>query len=204
MIFSKAYWNERYAKHQDSWDIGEISTPLREYFKQLEDKEQKILIPGCGNAYEALYLHNQGFSQIYILDYSAFVINLFKEQHPCFPRKHILCEDFFEHKGEYDLIIEQTFFCALDPGQRPAYAEQMYRLLRPEGKLTGLLFDRDFSVNPPFGGSKAEYLQYFQPYFNIRKMEECYNSIEPRKGSELFMILEKRINPVLQPAGPNP
>jgi len=55
------YWENRYQNQQTGWDIGEISSPLKAYIDQLEDKSIKILIPGAGNAYEAEYLFLNGF-----------------------------------------------------------------------------------------------------------------------------------------------
>ncbi|MDX1544111.1 MAG: SAM-dependent methyltransferase, partial [Christiangramia sp.] len=45
------FWSTRYRDNRTGWDIGYISTPLKEYIDQLEDKELKILIPGAGNSY---------------------------------------------------------------------------------------------------------------------------------------------------------
>ena len=91
--------------------------------------------------------------------------------------------------GKYDIIIEQTFFCAIDKERRREYFDRMYNLLKPNGKLVGLLFDDSFSRDyPPYGGSKTEYVEYFEPYFNIKVFEVSYNSISSRKGRELFMI----------------
>ena len=53
------------------WDIGYPSTPLKEYIDQLKDKSITILIPGCGNAYEAAYLFERGFKQVTLVDLSA-------------------------------------------------------------------------------------------------------------------------------------
>ena len=55
------FWSARYQQGNTGWDIGEISTPLKEYIDQLENMELKILIPGAGNSYEAEYLFNSGF-----------------------------------------------------------------------------------------------------------------------------------------------
>ncbi len=56
MTLDKTYWKYRYQQKQTGWDIGFASTPLVTYFDHLNDKDIKILIPGCGNAYEAEYL----------------------------------------------------------------------------------------------------------------------------------------------------
>ena len=99
--------------------------------------------------------------------------------------------DFFEHQGEYDLIIEQTFFCALPPTMRQKYVWKMHQLLANKGKIAGLLFNRTFESGPPFGGSQEEYNLLFQQAFNFLKMEVCQNSATPRAGSELFIELQK-------------
>ncbi|HXH19987.1 MAG TPA: hypothetical protein VNJ07_12995 [Chitinophagales bacterium] len=36
------------------------------------------------------------------------------------PVVRLIHRDFFKHQGRYDLIIEQTFFCAINPKPRPA------------------------------------------------------------------------------------
>ncbi|HSN47416.1 MAG TPA: hypothetical protein VLR29_01515, partial [Flavobacterium sp.] len=100
--------------------------------------------------------------------------------------------DFFAHKGKYDLIVEQTFFCALSPAMRQNYVSKMHQLLSGNGKLVGLLFNKTFEAGPPFGGSKKEYEQLFKDYFDIKIMETCRNSIPPRAKSELFVEFEKK------------
>ena len=45
---------------------------------------------------------------------------------------------------------------------------------------------------PPFGGSEQEYKGLLNNYFEIKTMETCYNSINPRKGNELFINLKKK------------
>ena len=55
------FWNQRYLENDTGWDIGYISTPIKEYFDQINNKKLKILIPGGGNSYEAEYLYKKGF-----------------------------------------------------------------------------------------------------------------------------------------------
>lgn len=193
MDLSKDYWDNRYSTNDTGWDIGYISTPLKHYIDQLEDKSIRILIPGGGNAYEAEYLWQQGFKNTFLLDISPLPLDNFSKRVPSFPKTHLLCEDFFQHKAQYDLVLEQTFFCAIDPSLRSSYAKQMHDLLKTGGKLVGLLFDDKLNNDkPPFGGTKEEYIGYFKPYFDLRVFETAYNSITPRMGRELFIILVKR------------
>lgn len=193
--FDAEYWNKRYDSADTHWDMGKVSPPLQEYFDQLTNKEEAILIPGCGNAYEAHYLLNKGFTNVTLIDISDKLIDkLWEQLGVAYEGKiRIINEDFFELKGEYDLIVEQTFFCALDPSLRKDYAHKVHELLKPGGKLVGVLFNREFEgkTEPPFGGNKEEYIHLFSPLFKLNTMEPCYNSIVPRAGFELFVIMQK-------------
>ncbi|MFK7787435.1 MAG: methyltransferase domain-containing protein [Crocinitomicaceae bacterium] len=190
------YWTNRYENESTGWDLGSISEPLRQYFDQLEDKGLKILIPGAGNAYEAEYLFRSGFYNTHIVDISSIPLGNFKQRMTEFPSQQIIHGDFFELKDQYDLIIEQTFFCSFPPVDnfRKRYAEKMSDLLRPGGKLVGLWFDiplKDDLSKRPFGGSKEEYESILGEYFTIHTLNKCYNSISGRDGDELFGIFMK-------------
>ena len=191
--FDKTYWESKYNDEATGWDIGYASAPLVDYFKQLTNKKLKILIPGGGNCYEAEYLFEQGFENVFVIDIAEQPLKNLKARFPDFPDNQLIHDDFFNLEGKYDLIVEQTFFCALDPVLRKKYADKMYDLLAEKGKLAGLLFDYELTdEGPPFGGSSAEYLQLFSEKFTIKKLERCYNSIQPRAGRELFFIFEKK------------
>jgi thiopurine S-methyltransferase len=188
----KEFWDKRWENKETGWDVGTISTPLKTYIDQITDKNIRILIPGCGNSYEAEYLNEIGFKNVYIIDISDYAVASFKKRCPDFPLEQILCDDFFELKDTFDLIIEQTFFCAINPEMRKAYVEQMFQLLQPNGKLVGLMFDFPLDAGPPFGGSIEEYKELFAEKFIIAKMEKCNNSIEPRAGRELWVSFIKK------------
>lgn len=193
-MINRNYWQNRYQAKETSWDAGEITTPIKEYIDQLIDKSITILIPGCGNAHEAAYLWKQGFKNIFILDYVAEPLNNFIKQFPDFPKDHLILKDFFELNEKFDLIIEQTFFCALDPSLRTDYVKKMHSLLNPSGKLVGVLFKNNFEKEgPPFGGNETEYKQLMNNFFKIKSMGECYNSIPTRKDNEFFIICISKI-----------
>jgi len=193
MELDKDFWNNRYVGNQIGWDIGYPSTPLKEFIDTLEDKSIRILIPGCGNAYEAEYLHQLGFENVFVIDLAPLALEGFSKRVSEFPKDHLILGNFFEHEAEYDLILEQTFFCALNPELRSDYAKKMSELLAPKGKLAGVMFNFPLTEKgPPFGGSIAEYHGYFENYFEAISLKPCENSIKPRQGSELWVELRKK------------
>lgn len=193
IILDKAFWDNRYLMEQTGWDIGEVSPPLKGYFNQLKDKTISILIPGCGNAYEAGYLMEMGFENVTLIDISGILVKELQRKfvHYLDKRLHIMEGNFFTLHQKFDLIIEQTFFCTIEPLLRRQYVSKMFELLNPGGKLVGLLFNRDFGGGPPFGGSLNEYRELFWKDWEIKTLAPCYNSIAPRAGSELFFIVQR-------------
>ncbi len=193
MKLNSHYWENRYLNNEIAWNVGEITTPIKEYIDQIENKSVKILIPGCGNGYEFEYLMNNGFNNSFVLDYAETPLENLKNRISNYSESQFITSDFFEHDAQYDLIIEQTFFCALEPKLRAEYVKKMHSLLLSKGKLVGLLFQFPLTESgPPFGGSKEEYINLFSEYFEIQTLETAYNSIKPRQGNELFFIFTKK------------
>lgn len=117
----------------------------------------------------------------------------------------MILADFFALTNEpfnfahyFDIAIEQAFFCAITPDLREKYVRQMQGLLKPQGKLVGVLWDCYFphecqqppEVKPPFGGNVEEYKALFADKLNINIMQACHNSHPARQGRELFVELE--------------
>lgn len=192
-VLDKNYWHDRWQNSETGWDIGAPTPPIAAYIDQLNDREIKILVPGSGNGYEVEYLWRKGFKNVYIADISPLPLELFKKRVPDFPEAQIICGDFFEITDQFDIIFEHTFFCALNPSMRSAYARHMAQLLGEKGKLVGLLFTFPLTEKgPPFGGSLEEYKSLFDSYFEIAQAETTTLSIKPRLGNELFIELIKK------------
>jgi hypothetical protein len=188
----KDFWDQRYKDKQTGWDINQVSPPIKNYIDTLSDTEISILIPGCGKAYEAEYLVIKRFQNVTVIDIAPTLVNKLKKKFAGKPIK-ILNGDFFEHTGKYDLILEQTFFCAIDPSMRKEYVKKCFSLLKKGGKIAGLLFSILFEKEgPPYGGTKEEYKTLFHPTFTLKQFDACKTSIAPRLGNELFIELEKK------------
>ena len=187
-INTAEYWNERYLHEHTPWDIGYPSPPILEYFKSIDAKKKRILIPGAGNAHEARWLWDSGYENVSVVDIAPKPLEVLAQSRPKLDSKHLINADFFDLEGQFDIIVEQTFFCALPPDLRSKYMSKMHELLAPGGYLFGLLFSFPLSnEGPPFGGSMEEYRNLFGLKFKIEKLETCYNSIAPRSGNELFI-----------------
>ncbi|MGN6532656.1 MAG: methyltransferase domain-containing protein [Ginsengibacter sp.] len=185
------YWDNRYLNNETGWDMKQASPPLKGYIDTLENKDLKILIPGCGNAYEGEYLLKKGFRNVTLIDFSKVLTDRLKEKYKDKPIS-VINENFFHLQGKYDLILEQTFFCALDPSLREKYVKKCYHLLNDSGKIAGVLFNKKFApAEPPFIATDEEYKKLFKPFFTFLKFESCNNSIAARMGYELFFEFEK-------------
>lgn len=192
MELNQEYWNQRYENQNTPWDLGDISPPLKGLIDDLEDRSLRILIPGAGNAHEAVYLHQKGFKQVFVCDWAEKAFNHLKSVCPTFPSSHLLIGDYFKMEGQFDLILEQTFFCALQLSKREQYVQHTSSLLKPGGMLTGLLFGVVFErPGPPFGGTEEQYKSLFSSHFTIISMETAQNSIASRQGNELFFRMKK-------------
>lgn len=186
------YWSNRYQEGRTGWDIGYPSPQLIALANEFP-KSTRILIPGAGNAYEAEELWNQGYTNTFVIDLAKEPLTSLKNRVPDFPDEHLLQGDFFDLKMPFDLILEQTFFCALDPSLREAYINKMADVLSENGTLGGLLFNHPLTeIGPPFGGSEEEYKTLFGSKFHLQNFAPSKLSIKPREGKEFFFQLRKK------------
>ena len=158
----KTYWENQYLSKTTGWDLGEIAPPIKSYIDNLPKKD---IAPTLVNNLKNKFENNANIT--------------------------IILGDFFEHQGSYDLIIEQTFFCALPPTMRQKYVWKIHQLLQEDGLLSGLLFNREFEIGPPFGGNSQEYKALFQNAFHIKTFDEANNSMSKRQDTELFVEFQK-------------
>jgi len=192
---NKQYWSNRYIQNTTAWDLGKVSPPIKAFVDKLNNKQLNILIPGSGYGYEAEYLFLNGYLNTSVVDLAKEPLQNIKKRIANFPEKQLIEADFFNlsKNQKFDLIIEQTFFCAINPKLREQYVKMCYSLLNNGGRIVGLLFyDIPLKEDPPFGGNKFEYLKLFEPFFEILIFEKCMNSHSSRIGKEYWIEFTKR------------
>jgi thiopurine S-methyltransferase len=193
MKHDQQYWQERYENNTTAWDLGHVSRPLKTIIDGIEDKKTSILIPGAGNAYEAIYLVEQGFTNVTVLDIVNTPLKRLKSRLKNKNVMRIIQQDFLKHAGNYDLILEQTFFCALESRFRESYLNKCHQLLNTCGYVQGVLFDFEAHRDePPYPASAATYRNLFKENFEILTLEHCDHSEKSRQGKELVFKLRKK------------
>ena len=145
-----AFWTSRWEADKIPWDLGGTPPSLIS-FLQKQTGPARVLIPGCGSAYEVRTFHQAGHD-VTAIDFSAPAVEHAKEQLGPLGDK-VVQGNFFKHDwGErrYDLIYERGFLCSLPPLRWKEYAARMAELLAPGGKLVGLFLYGKEPEPPPF------------------------------------------------------
>ena len=186
---SKVY--EQYCQRVHGQETKMLNTMALDQYQLLVERINELspktmLDLGCGNGELTKQISKELSIKSIGIDFSFMGKDVKGTQFKQIDTEH------FKLEKKFDLVIEQTFFCALQPNQRKDYVKKMAEVIKPGGKLAGVLFDFPLTEQgPPFGGSQEEFGKLFKPYFTITKMERCYNSIKPRMGNELFFELIK-------------
>ncbi len=185
------FWESRYRDHVTPWDAGKVPDALRDYAKRIK-AGSRILIPGCGSAYEAGYLAENGFD-VLAIDFSPAAVELAKRNLLRFG-DIVMIADFFDFESgmPYDVVYERAFLCALPPQMWPQYAPRTAQLLRPNGELAGFFFFKETVKGPPFGTTPQALHTLLDPYFELVENKAVTDSIPVFQGSERWQIWRKR------------
>ena len=185
------FWESRYRDHVTPWDAGKVPDALRAYTTRITPG-CRILIPGCGSAYEARYLAENGFD-VLAIDFSPAAVELAKKNLFPFADKARLANFFdFDRGDPYDVIYERAFLCALPPKMWPRYPPRTARLLRPGGDLAGFFFFKDSEKGPPFGTTSEVLHALLDPDFALIEDVPVADSIPVFQGSERWQVWRRR------------
>jgi len=185
------FWESRYRDHTTPWDAGKVPDALRDYTKRIKSGS-RILIPGCGSAYEAGYLAENGFD-VLAIDFSPAAVELAKKNLSRFGDIVRLADFFeFDYGKPYDVIYERAFLCALPPRMWPQYAPRTAQLLRPGGELAGFFYFRKAEKGPPFGTTPEALHALLDPHFDLVEDRMATDSIPVFQDAEHWQVWRKR------------
>jgi hypothetical protein len=187
---SAAFWDERFREGFMPWDQAGVPAAFQA-FAARHDK-RPVLIPGCGSAYEALWLVRAGWP-VRAIDFSANAVAAARAE---LGSHADLVEqaDFFSYAPPFvpEWIYERAFLCALPPARRAGYVERMAELLAPQGLLAGFFFLGATPKGPPFGIERDELDALLAPRFELIEDEPVGDSIPVFVGRERWLTWRRR------------
>lgn len=191
---SKAdFWETRYQSNVTPWDSAGLPSGFVEHASALlaDGQVRRVLIPGCGSAYELQQLVMQGCDAL-AFDFSPAAV---ARAHAACPTltSRIIEADFFGDAiaGTWDWVYERAFLCALPPALASGYAQRMAALIPTGGVLAGYFFLRDQAKGPPFGTSLFNLQQSLGPYFMLKKQERISGSLSVFHPDEYWLVWQR-------------
>jgi SAM-dependent methyltransferase len=168
-----------------------VPAALQKYLAKMP-RGARVLIPGCGSAYEAGYLAEHRFD-VLAIDFSPAAVELAKTNLSRFGDIVKLADFFeFDYGTPYDVIYERAFLCALPPRMWPQYAPRTVQLLRPGGELAGFFFFKATEKGPPFGTTPEALQALLDPYFELVEDKAVTDSIPVFEGSERWQVWRRK------------
>ncbi|PON46720.1 TPMT family [Parasponia andersonii] len=185
-------WEQCWQQGLTPWDLGTPTPILVHLHRTGSLPKGRALVPGCGTGYDVVAIASP---QRYVigLDISGQAINKALQLTSSQPKSShftFLRADFFTwHPTHlFDLIFDYTFFCAIEPHLRSAWAEKVGDILKPDGELITLMFPIGDHVSvggPPYKVSVSDYEKVLHPMgFNAISIVDNELAVGPRKGRE--------------------
>lgn len=191
------FWDLRFRQGTTPWETGRAPAALRAFAPQHEARAGKnaprVLIPGCGSAWDAAFLAQRGWN-VTALDFSAAALDSARATLGEDWGGTLLHADFFAFTPEapFDVIYERAFLCALPRALWADYAPRMAQLLPPGGLLAGLFFLSDEPKGPPFGIQPEQLDALLATDFICRADTPVDDSLPVFAGRERWQVWERR------------
>lgn len=188
-VASSEFWENRYIEGTTGWDLGQAAPPFVSLLNSpAAPKIGKIAVLGSGSGYDALLFAQKGFEVIGFDFAPSAIASATQLAQNSGISAQFLQRNIFDLPAEFphyfDYVLEHTCFCAINPGDRPAYVQLVKSLLKPFGELIALFWAHNQPGGPPFGVTTAEIRQYFEPDFKINSLTLANNSVPQRQDQE--------------------
>ncbi len=188
-------WESRYQSGDTPWDLGRAHPELVARLRAGDfGRPGRAYVPGCGRGYDALALASFGWSVTAIdqVDLSDEILTPLKELGGEF-----LATDALKHQGKesFQAIFDHTFFCAIDPAQRPDWGKMIDRNLASNGRLFCLVFpvDRPLELGgPPWGITADDQQRALGNTFRICADRPVDYPVTDREWQERWAVFDRR------------
>jgi SAM-dependent methyltransferase len=205
------YWDKAYRDDRDGWDMG-TPTPVFADLLARQDMDfrslgaedyarlgrpPRVLIPCSGRGYDALLFASRGW-KVTAIDFAAEPLRWLRtETAHAGISMDIFEDDMFtlgeSHPAHFDLLLEYTCVCAIDPQRRSEFVRFCYDVLRPGGVVLALLFPVDGRPGgPPFSIDVESFKAEMEPSFRCLHESTPDTSVKPRLGRERLLLWQKK------------
>jgi SAM-dependent methyltransferase len=203
-VNSPQYWSQRYRSGNTQWDLGGPTPAFValveriDFPKPTESWIPRVVVPGCGYGHDALMLAQRGYA-VTAVDFAEEPLEYLQQNARLLGvNVETVCSDVFElprlYRGAFDIVLEYTCYCAIDPNRRQEYAHTLAALLKPNGLVAGLFFPLDEieRSGPPFTVRVDEICAHFdQAGFVLIERQIPLESHPARAGREQLMMFRK-------------
>lgn len=195
-LSNSGFWTDIYNSGNPGWDLGDAAIAFKDMLPRLKLPKCRILVLGCGSGHDAALFANAGHV-VTAVDFSAGAIEQAKKLYGHLDNISFIQQDIFtlphEWNESFDVIIEHTCFCAIDPHRRKEIVKLWRRLLHEEGQLIAVFFAMLKRAGPPYGSSEWEIRELLKDSFQFLFWGRWKKSIPQREGRELFVLGKKKI-----------
>ncbi|TDG08569.1 methyltransferase domain-containing protein [Paraburkholderia guartelaensis] len=183
---SPSFWDERFARGFTPWDQAGVQRQFEVF--ATAHPEAAVLIPGCGNAWEARWLAERGRT-VRAIDFAPAAV---ASARAALGQYADVVEeaDFYAYTPPFTpaWVFERAFLCALPKAQRASYATRMAQLLQPGALLAGYFFIGETPKGPPFAIARDELDALLTPYFTLADDQPVADSLPVFVGRERWLV----------------
>jgi len=187
-------WEARYQTGDTPWEKGEAAPPLVDFLARYS-MQGEVFVPGCGSGHDVRAITKQGSkgsTKVTGLDLSPSAIDRARAI-PSVTNEIYELGDLFDlptsWHGRFDWVAEHTCFCAIPPSRRTDYVRAISQILKPGGHFFAIFFmTPDAEQGPPFGTTKEELSELFDPHFELLEEWVPERAFEGREGRELCQL----------------
>lgn len=188
-------WSHIYQTEEPRWDLSAPHPAFVSVLPQIKLPKSRIAVLGCGRGHDAAFFANAGHF-VTAFDFSEEAIAAAQEKYAHLKSLTFVKADAFKlpekYFGQFDIVVEHTFYCAVDPKRRNEVINVWRRLLIPNGFLLGIFFVMFKRIGPPFGGCEWELRRRFEKHFRFLYWTRWHHSPPSREHRELVIYAQKK------------
>ena len=194
-VEQEAFWSNIYRTEKPGWDMGGPSPVFVDMIPRIKLPKSRIAVLGSGPGHDAALFAQHGHV-VTAIDFSPDAITASQQRYANLKNITWMQADVFklprELDGQFDIVLEHTCFCAIDPWKRNNLVSTYHRLLHSQGQLLGVFFIMDKKNEPPFGASEWELRSRLQGKFQPLFWGRSHVSHERRMGRELLIFAQRK------------